>query len=70
MRVIIGAIMTAGFIMLARAEQPVDVARIGPQVGQEAAAFTLNDQNGRPTSLQSVMGPKGAMIVFFRSADW
>jgi len=32
--------------------------------------FTLADQHGRKRTLQSVMGPKGAMIVFYRSADW
>lgn len=70
MRAAIGSILIAGFITLAGAQQPVDVTRLGPQVGQEAPAFTLNDQHGRPTTLQSVMGPKGLMILFFRSADW
>jgi peroxiredoxin len=32
--------------------------------------FTLRDQNGQPHSLKSLLGPKGALIVFFRSADW
>jgi peroxiredoxin len=32
--------------------------------------FNLADQQGRKRTLQSVMGPKGAMIVFYRSADW
>jgi hypothetical protein len=32
--------------------------------------FSLVDQQGRTRTLQSVMGPKGAMIVFYRSADW
>jgi hypothetical protein len=29
--------------------------------------FSLRDQAGRIRSLQSVFGPKGAVIVFFRS---
>ncbi len=70
MRAAISAILTIGLITLAGAQQTVDVARLGPQVGQEAPAFTLSDQHGRPRTLQSVMGPKGVMIVFFRSADW
>jgi len=33
-------------------------------------AFSATDQNGRMQTLLSVMGAKGAMLVFFRSADW
>ncbi len=42
----------------------------GPEVGSPLPAFRLQDQDGKWQSLQSVMGPKGAMIVFYRSADW
>jgi hypothetical protein len=48
----------------------VDVSKIGPQVGQRVPDFSLADQAGKTWTLQSVMGPKGAMLVFFRSADW
>jgi cytochrome oxidase Cu insertion factor (SCO1/SenC/PrrC family) len=48
----------------------VDVARVGPQVGTTLPDFTLRDQRGEPHSLTSLLGPKGALIVFFRSADW
>ena len=58
-------ILLAAVITIAAAQQAVDLTRIGPQVGQQAPAFTLSDQNGRQASLESVMGPKGAMIVFF-----
>jgi peroxiredoxin len=33
-------------------------------------AFSLPDQNGRVRSLEDISGPAGAMIVFYRSADW
>jgi hypothetical protein len=33
-------------------------------------AFSATDQNGLTQSLSSVIGAKGAMLVFFRSADW
>ncbi len=49
---------------------PVDVSKLGPQVGTRVPDFTLTDQNGKAWTLQSVMGPKGALIVFYRSADW
>jgi hypothetical protein len=48
----------------------VDVTRLGPQVGTRVADFALQDQNGQKRSLESAAGPKGTMLVFFRSADW
>ena len=42
----------------------------GPAVGAKAPAFQLSDQTGASRSLDAVMGPKGLMLVFFRSADW
>jgi hypothetical protein len=54
----------------APAAQQVDVTALGPQVGQKALAFSLPDQNGQTQTLASVAGPKGTMLVFFRSADW
>jgi len=48
----------------------VDVSKLGPQVGQPVPAFSLKDQTGKVQTLQSVMGPKGVMLVFLRSADW
>jgi hypothetical protein len=47
-----------------------DLQAIGPQVGVRVPSFTLPDQAGQPRSLESLLGPKGAMLVFFRSADW
>jgi hypothetical protein len=50
--------------------QKVDVSKLGPQVGERVPDFSLPDQTGRTRNLQSIMGPRGAMLVFFRSADW
>ena len=52
------------------ARKPIDVSKLGPQVGERVPDFNLKDQNGKSWTLQSVMGSKGAMLVFFRSADW
>lgn len=60
----------AAVALAAQARAPVDVAKLGPQVGERVPDFTLNDQTGRARTLQSVMGPRGAMLVFIRSADW
>ena len=48
----------------------VDVNSLGPQVGTKAIDFHLPDQAGTPRSLASVAGPRGTMLVFFRSSDW
>jgi hypothetical protein len=48
----------------------VDIDEKGPKVGEVLPDFTLADQHGRPHSLTSLVNPKGAVIVFFRSADW
>ena len=48
----------------------VDVSKLGPQAGERVPDFNLQDQNGKSWTRESIMGPKGAMLVFFRSADW
>jgi hypothetical protein len=48
----------------------IDVSKLGPQVGQRVPDFSLKDQNSQTRTLASIMGPKGAMLVFVRSADW
>ena len=50
--------------------RPVDVTSLGPQVGAKVPDFAAVDQHGRRQTLKSVMGPKGLMLVFTRSADW
>ena len=48
----------------------IDVSKLGPQVGERVPDFSLRDQAGNTQTLQSIMGPRGAMLVFQRSADW
>ena len=48
----------------------VDTSRIGPQVGAVVPAVDGVDQFGNHRALSTIYGPKGAMLVFFRSADW
>ena len=52
------------------AVQMVDLETVGPKVGDSLPEFTLRDQSGQAHSLHSLLGSKGAIIVFFRSADW
>ncbi|SPF55471.1 exported hypothetical protein [Candidatus Sulfopaludibacter sp. SbA4] len=42
----------------------------GPNIGETVPDFRLQDQNGNEQTLRSIMGPKGALLVFYRSADW
>lgn len=50
--------------------QKMDVSKLGPLAGQQVPDFSLKDQDGKTRNLESIMGPKGAMLVFVRSADW
>jgi hypothetical protein len=59
--------LALGLAALAQTPHP---AKTGPAVGDAVPAFSATDQNGRTQTLASVMGAKGAMLVFFRSADW
>jgi hypothetical protein len=53
-----------------QAQEKLDLSALGPQVGERVPDFSLQDQNGQVQTLQSIMGPNGAMLVFVRSADW
>lgn len=65
----IGVILLA-VPMPAQERQAIDVSALGPQVGERVPDFSLPDQHGRIRTLQSILGDKGAMILFHRSADW
>jgi hypothetical protein len=45
-------------------------ADYGPKVGTPMSPFEAPDQNGKTHTLKDLLGPHGAAIVFFRSADW
>jgi hypothetical protein len=71
--------LSSGFALLvfltqpAQAQQPsqkIDVSRLGPQVGEVVSDFRLQDAQGKVWTRDSIMGSKGAMLVFSRSADW
>jgi peroxiredoxin len=42
----------------------------GPPAGAKLPGFELPDQDGKVRSLRTLLGPKGAVILFYRSADW
>jgi hypothetical protein len=45
-------------------------ATVGPQVGSAVPPFSGTDQFGKTQKLEGALGAKGAMLVFYRSADW
>jgi cytochrome oxidase Cu insertion factor (SCO1/SenC/PrrC family) len=69
-----GCLFVAIWVSTVRAQPPtasaVDMNAIGPQVGATVPDFDLTDHTGHRQSLQTLMGPKGLVLVFFRSADW
>ncbi|MGO8990432.1 MAG: hypothetical protein ACLQGU_21270 [bacterium] len=42
----------------------------GIPVGSKIPAFEAKDQRGMVQTFESIRGPKGAFLVFYRSADW
>jgi hypothetical protein len=69
-RRLLATLLMSGLLARAQTHTRVDVSKLGPQVGERVPNFSLPDQNGKVWTLESIMGPKGAMIVFYRSADW
>jgi hypothetical protein len=42
----------------------------GPPAGTAMPSLEAPDQNGKLRTLKDILGPNGAALVFFRSADW
>ena len=60
----IGFALFAGMLMAAGQEVG------GLQPGAKAPSFSLLDQTSKTQNLSSLSGPKGLLLLFFRSADW
>lgn len=67
---LLGLVATLSLQALQEPRTRIDVSKLGPQIGERVPDFSLKDQNGKLWTLQSIMGPKGAVLVFQRSADW
>ena len=66
------AALLFGFPTLAATQerQVIDITGLGPQVGDTVPNFSLPDQNGQIQTLDSILGPNGAILLFHRSVDW
>ncbi len=67
--------MILAAVILAASQVPAPPERpnpmdLGPSIGQPLIAFEAMDQNGTMRTLDSLKGPNGLVMVFFRSADW
>ena len=61
-------VLVAGYAATGAANPDFD---LGPPVNAKAPDIgTPNDFTGKPRSLASLMGDKGLVLFFFRSADW
>jgi peroxiredoxin len=43
---------------------------LGPAVGAALPAFSVKDSTGVARTFESLKGPNGLVLIFFRSADW
>src|SRR5258706_14421933 len=58
-------VLMGGFSLTASADD------VGPPIGAKVPDIgTPPDQTGMPRTLASLMGDKGLVLFFFRSADW
>jgi hypothetical protein len=48
----------------------LELMSIGLAVGEKAPTFSAIDQNGHVQTLETLKGPNGMVLLFFRSADW
>lgn len=71
-------LLTTVILLAAQASAPAprpdpprpDPMTLGPAVGQSLPAFDVKDSRGVTRTFESLRGPNGLVLVFFRSADW
>jgi len=55
---------------LAALQVTASKSELGPKVGDQFPAFEAPDQQGRTQSFETLRGPNGLLLLFYRSADW
>jgi cytochrome oxidase Cu insertion factor (SCO1/SenC/PrrC family) len=75
MKIAVGILFFVGAVGLSSGQENPSGNRaaapaVGLEIGQHAPAFALPDQFGHEQSNETLKGPKGTVILFFRSADW
>jgi hypothetical protein len=52
-------------------DDPLDADfRTGVEVGAKIPEFRVRDFSGKEWDFEAIKGPKGALLHFYRSADW
>jgi hypothetical protein len=69
-RLLVAVTLLAIACDVSESRRPIDVHALGPEVGERVPDFALPDQKGRVVSLDDVLRPNGAILMFYRSADW
>ncbi|HIN91123.1 MAG TPA: hypothetical protein EYN04_10915 [Porticoccaceae bacterium] len=67
---LLAALLLSSSSLATQPREQINVASLGPQVGERVPDFSLPDQFGQLQSLDSIRGPNGTMLLFHRSADW
>ena len=62
--------MFLAVLLLMAIALPAQTLDLGPRVGDVLPSFRLKDQYGVTRDLRSMLGPNGAVVVLYRSADW
>jgi len=62
--------IAAALGVVALAAATPDFSKLGPAVGERMPDFSAPDQNGQTRTVASLLKRNGAILVFFRSADW
>lgn len=62
-----GALALAPTMMTAQSEARLPT---GPAVGEKIPQFEAQDQNGNRQTFETLRGPNGLLLLFYRSADW
>jgi len=75
MKIGIAILFSVGLLALAGGKEipPAGEAvapSIGLEIGERAPTFALPDQFCHEQSNETLRGPKGTVLLFFRSADW
>jgi cytochrome oxidase Cu insertion factor (SCO1/SenC/PrrC family) len=74
MKIGIAVLFLAGLSTVASDQENTSTNRaLAPsvlEIGQQAPTFALPDQFGHEHTNETLKGPKGTVILFFRSADW
>jgi cytochrome oxidase Cu insertion factor (SCO1/SenC/PrrC family) len=75
MKIGVAVLFLAGLSTVASDQENTSTNRalapsVGLEIGQQAPTFALPDQFGHEHTNETLKGPKGTVILFFRSADW